>query len=338
MPALGGNKYMPRKMIKKQQLAIYQTKNGAIELREDRDNETIWASQKQMADVFGVDVRTISEHILNIFKTKELGKKATIRKFRIVQKEGNRDVSRNIDHYNLDMIISVGYRINSKTATKFRQWATKTLRSYITEGYVINPQRIGKNYDKFLAAVEHVQKLLPKDTTIEAGDILELIKTFASTWFSLESYDEDALPQKGVTKKTVKIQSEDLYCAIATFKDTLIQQKQATTLFAKERASHSVEGILGNVMQKAFDKEMYPSIESKAAHLLYFFIKDHPFTDGNKRTGAFAFVWFLQRSGIKFKNKITPEALTTITLLVAQSHPRDKERMIGLVLLLLNGK
>ncbi len=325
-------------MVTKKQLAIYQAKNGAIQLRSDATHDTIWATQKQMSDVFDVEIPTINEHIKNIFKTGELGKKATMRKFLIVQKEGKRDVSRDVEHYNLDMIISVGYRVNSKTATRFRKWATTTLRSYITEGFVIDPQRVEKNYDSFLTAVEYVQKLLPKGSVIDTDDILELIKTFADTWFSLESYDKDILPQKGVTKKIVKVQSDDLYSAIATFKDELITQKSATELFAQERSPQSIEGILGNVLQKAFDKDLYPSIESKAAHLLYFMVKNHPFTDGNKRTGAFTFIWFLRRSGIRFTHKITPQALTTITLLVAESNPKDKERIVGLIILLLNEK
>lgn len=324
--------------MKKQQLAIYQTKNGAIELREDLKNETIWATQKQISAVFGVNSQAITKHISNIYKEGELTKNATCSKMEQVQIEGKRRIARNVNFYNLDMIISIGYRINSKTATKFRQWATKTLKSYITEGYVINSKRIGKNYDSFLTAVEHVQKLLPKNSSIETRDVLELVKTFADTWFSLESYDEDTLPLKGMTRKTVTIQANDLYDAIAQFKNALIQKKQATSLFAKERASKSIDGILGNVLQSAFGREIYPSIESKAAHLLYFIVKDHPFTDGNKRTGAFSFIWFLQRTGIRFAHKITPESLTTITLLVAQSRPKDKERMIGLILLLLNKK
>lgn len=233
------------------------------------------------------------------------------------------------------MVISVGYRVNSKTATKFRQWATKTLTSYVTEGYVINPQRIGKNYDNFLEAVAHVQKLLPKDGTIKTDDVLELIKTFAGTWFSLESYDKDRLPHKGVTKKDVSLRASDLYSAIGGLKKDLIAKKQASELFAQEKQNKILEGILGNVLQSAFGSDVYVSVEEKAAHLLYFVVKNHPFTDGNKRTGAFAFVWFLQRTGIDFKYKITPETLTTITLLVAESKPRDKDRMIGLILLLL---
>jgi prophage maintenance system killer protein len=189
-----------------------------------------------------------------------------------------------------------------------------------------------------MEAVEKVQKLLPEGSIVQTEDVLELIKTFASTWFSLESYDENKLPGKGTTKKEVSIQADDLYNDVENLKKELIKQKQATEIFAQEKNPRSLEGILGNVLQSAFGDDMYPSVEGKAAHLLYFIVKNHPFTDGNKRTGAFAFVWFLSKTNIDFKNKITPQALTTITLLVAESNPKDKDRIIGLILLLLGEK
>ncbi|MFA5986396.1 MAG: RhuM family protein [Parcubacteria group bacterium] len=328
-------------MANKKQLAIYQAKNGAIELREDFDNETIWATQKQIAEIFDVDRTVIVKHIKNIFSDKELDQKVVCANFAHTTKHGaieGKMQTRTVNFYNLDIILAVGYRTNSVRAIEFRRWANKILGQYITKGYLINPQRIGKNYDNFLTAVEHVQKLLPKDHTIKTDDILELIKTFAGTWFSLEAYDEDRLPHKGVTKKDVSLRASDLYSAVGDLKKDLIAKKQASDLFAQEKQEKNLEGILGNVLQSAFGADMYPSIEEKAAHLLYFVVKNHPFNDGNKRTGAFAFVWFLHKTGIDFQKKITPESLTTITLLVAESKPRDKDRMIGLILLLLNGK
>ncbi len=316
-------------------LLIYQAKDGAIELRGDFGNETIWATQKQIAEVFGIDVRTVNEHLGNVYKTKELKKDSTIRKFRIVQKEGTRFVERDMSFYNLDAVISVGYRVNSKQATAFRIWATKTLKRHITKGYTINKKIIGKNYDDFLQAVEDVQKLLPRGNIIPAKNILDLVKAFAGTWFSLESYDKDKFPSKGNTKKKLKIHADELYGAVTEFKKELIKKKQATELFAQERTQKALEGILGNVLQEVFNREVYGTVEEKAIHLLYFVVKNHPFTDGNKRTGAFSFIWFLQKTGINFQQKITPEALTAITLLVAESNPKDKDRIIGLLLMLL---
>ena len=170
---------------------------------------------------------------------------------------------------------------------------------------------------------------------ISNQDVLDLIESFASTWFSLESFDEGNLPQKGYTKKDVTIQTSELYKDIGIFKKQLIKKKSAAQLFAKERSKNSLEGIVGNVFQAVFGNEVYKTIEEKAAHLLYFSVKNHPFSDGNKRTGAFIFIWFLRKARYNFENKITPEALTAITLFIAESKPQDKDKMIGLILLLL---
>ncbi len=322
-------------MEQKGNMVIYQAKSGAIALKGDFKKETIWASQRQLADIFSVDIRTVNEHIGNIFKTKELNKTSTIRKFRIVQQEGTKSVSRNIDYYNLDMIISIGYRVSSKTATNFRKWATKTLRSHIVKGYTINSSRIKKNYDSFLQAVEDVKKLIPAQGALGTDETLELIKTFANTWFSLEAYDKSSFPIKGATKKRVDITSDELKKAVSEFKKELIRKKEATELFGQEKSNGSFTGIIGNVFQSFAKRDLYPSVEEKAAHLLYFVIKNHPFTDGNKRSGAFSFVWFLRKAKVLNTQSLTPEALTVLTLLIAESNPKEKNRMVGLVLLLL---
>ena len=218
-----------------QKMLIYQTRSGALELREDLKAETIWATQAQIAEAFDVDVRTINEHIKNIFKTKELTESATNRKFRIVQKEGNRDVERDVNHYNLDMILSVGYRVSSKRATEFRQWATKTLREHITKGYTINRKQVAKNYDAFMKTVESVQALLPEHVTLDPKAVLELIKEFAGTWVSLDAYDKESLVLKGVTKKKVSLVGADLLAAIFELKRELIKKGEASELFASER-------------------------------------------------------------------------------------------------------
>lgn len=317
---------------RKGDIVVYQTKSGAIELREDLRAETVWASQKQLAEVFDVDVRTVNEHIQNIFREKELSEKSVIRNFRITASDGK---SYDTKHYNLDMIISVGYRVNSKTATKFRQWATKTLKSHITEGYTINPSRVAKNYEQFLKAVDEVKKLLPGSSEVQAGDALELIKLFAGTWFSLDAYDKSNLPKSGLSKKQIEFTAEELESALAELKNDLISKKEATHLFGEEKQVGNLAGIVGNIFQSVFGQDAYPTVEQKAAHLLYFIIKNHPFNDGNKRSGAFAFVWFLQKAGILNTSRISPEALTALTLLIAESAPKEKERMVGVVLLLL---
>jgi prophage maintenance system killer protein len=310
---------------------IYQTKSGGIELRGDTAHETVWATQAQIASAFEVDVRTVNEHIQNVLKTEELSEKATIRNFRIVQTEGKREVERDVKHYNLDMMLSVGYRVNSKRATQFRQWATKTLREHITKGYTINRKRIALNYDAFMKAVGDVQALLPEHVTLDPKDILDLIKEFATTWVSLDAYDKEILVLHPATKKGVKLTSVELLEAIGTLRSELGKKGEATELFAAERRAGSVEGIVGNVMQSFDGKALYPSLEEKAAHLLYFMVKNHPFSDGNKRSGAFAFVWFLRKAKVKGIHAITPAALTTLTLLVAESDPTKKDQMVALI-------
>lgn len=272
------------------ELLIYQGKNGEILLKEDGNNQTIWANQKQIAEIFSVDSDTIWYHFKNIYKDWELIKESTTEESSVVQKEGNREVKRKITFYNLDAIISVGYRVNSKQATQFRIWATNILREHITQGFTINKSRIQGNYDKFLSAVEEVRKLLPENSeSIKTNDILELVKHFANTWFNLESYDEDTLPMEWFTKSDLKLNADELYRDVESFKSELISLWQATELFAQEKKTRSLEGIFWNIYQTYGWEDVYPSIEEKAAHFLYFIVKNHPFTDGNKRTGHFHF-------------------------------------------------
>ncbi|MFA6306083.1 MAG: RhuM family protein [Candidatus Gracilibacteria bacterium] len=192
-------------MKKENGIIIYQAKTGAIELKEDVSAETIWATLQQIADLFETDKSGISRHIKNILNSEELDFKATVAIFATVQKEGGREVLRDIEYFNLDMIISVGYRVNSKKATTFRQWATKTLHQHIVDGYTINKKRLAKNYDLFLKAVEQVKTLLPSGGAVGATDALELIKMFANTWFSLDAYDKENFPKTGVTKKEFQL-------------------------------------------------------------------------------------------------------------------------------------
>jgi prophage maintenance system killer protein len=317
---------------------IYQAKSGAIELRGDFGKETIWATQAQIAEAFDVDVRTVNEHVQNIYKTRELSGKSTTRNFRIVQREGKREVERDVKHYNLDMILSVGYRVNSKNATLFRQWATKTLRGYIVEGYAVNKNRILQNYGQFLRVVEDVRKLLPAGSSMNPSDAVELISRFADTWLSLDAYDKELLYKGKLTRKSVAMTADKISHNLGKLKDSLINRSEATEIFGAERHVGSVSGIVGNVMQTFGGKELYPTVEEKAAHLLYFMVKDHPFTDGNKRSGAYSFVWFLNEAGILNVEKLTPSALTAMTVLVAESDPNHKEKVIKLILNLISQK
>jgi len=319
----------------KKEVIIYQAKNGAVEVRLDKKQETVMLTQQQVGRLFDVQKAAISKHIKNIFDTEELDKNSTVSILETVQSEGKRKIKRKIEYYNLDLVLSIGYRVNSANATKFRQWTTKTLRQHILKGYTIDRKRVAKNYAEFLQAVEFAKKLLPAAEPAIARDALELAKMFADTWLSLDAYDKFALPQSGATKKQVRLTANDLAQAIAELKQTILAKNEAAGLFAHERQKDALAGIVGNVFQSAFGCDAYQTLEEKAAHLLYFIVKDHPFADGNKRSGAFAFVWFLNKTKLLRKDRMTPQALTALTLLVAESQPKDKEKMVGLILQLL---
>ena len=311
---------------------IYQAKNGAIELKGDWTQDTIWASLDQISSVFGRDKSVISRHIKNIYKDEELEKDAVIAFFATTAKDGK---IYQVEYFNLDMILSIGYRVNSKTATRFRQWATKTLKQHITKGYSINKKVLAQNYDEFLKAIETVKTLIPANSEFKTGDALELVKFFAETWFALDAYDKSDLPQSGLNKSQVKFTADELIQALVELKQDLYKKKMATKLFGQEKQPNAIAGIVGNIFQSAFGEEIYPSIEEKAAHLLYFIIKNHPLNDGNKRSGAFAFIWLLNKTKTLNTSKITPQVLTTLTLLVAESDPHNKDQIIGLILQIL---
>lgn len=319
-------------------IQIYQADNGEIILKFDEENETFWASKQDIANIFWVDRSVISRHINNLFKQGELEKNKVCAIFAHTTKhwaiKGKTQTIKK-EYYNLDVILAVWYRVNSSKAIKFRQWANKILKDYIVKGYALNEKKlIEKKYDDFLQAVNYLEKLV-KNKNIKADEIVSLIKDFWKTWFDLEIFDKWNLPQKWFTEKDLKILSKELYEAIEKLKQDLISQNLATEMFAQEKKRWSLEWILWNIFQSAFWQEVYSTIEEKAAHLLYFIVKNHPFNDWNKRSGAFAFIWFLQKAWIEFKQKINPQTLTTLTLLVAQSPPSEKDKMIGLILLLL---
>jgi death-on-curing family protein len=237
--------------------------------------------------------------------------------------------------YSLDVVLSIGYRTNSKIAIEFRQWATKTLREHITKGYTINKKVILKNYEQFIKNVSDIQALLPTHTVLDPKTILDLVKEYSMTWAKLDAYDKDTLVKIGTTKKKIKFAGEELVQAILELKNQLIKKGEATDIFAIERERGSIEGIVGNVMQSFCGKDIYETLEEKAAHLLYFIVKNHPFVDGNKRSGAFAFVWFLRKIKVKGARNINPAGLTAITLLIAESDSKHKDKMVALVVELL---
>ncbi len=324
-----------KKSPKKNNVVIYQAKSGAIDLRGDFVNENLWATQAQIAEVFEIERSVATKHIRNILKDKELDAKTVCANFAHTAKDGK---TYEVQHYNLDVMLAVGYRTNSQRAVTFRQWATKTLRAHIVNGYTINRSRIAQNYDAFMQSVADVKMLLPKGTNIETESVLELIRMFADTWMSLDAYDKETLDIKKPTKKKVSLTAEKLEKSVFVLKSELITKREATDLFATERTRGALEGIVGNVMQSFGGSDVYPSVEEKAAHLLYFIVKNHPFVDGNKRTGAYAFVWFLSMAKVLDAKRLTPEALTAVTLLIAESDPKHKDKMTKLVSMLITKK
>ena len=322
---------MKKNIIQKNKnLVIYQAKSGAIELRGDFEHETLWATQAQIAKVFGIERSVATKHIRNILKDKEILEKSNVQKMHIANSD------KPVTLYGLDLILAVGYRTNSSKAIQFRRWSSRILKEYIIQGYAINREVIAKNYDGFMNAVSKVKALLPKDSSAKPDDIIELINLFADTWFSLDAYDKEKLSGKGTTKKNVAIVADHLWKDVFLLKNKLMEQNEATELFATEREGGALSGIVGNVMQSFGGQALYKTVEERAAHLLYFIIKNHPFVDGNKRTGAYAFIWYLQKAKVLNIKKLTPEALTVVTLLVAESNPDHKDKLISVVVDLIS--
>jgi prophage maintenance system killer protein len=322
---------MKKKIITEntKELVIYQTKTGALELRGDFTNDTLWATQAQIVKLFNVDQSVVSRHVKNVFKDGEVTEKSNMQKMHIANSD------KPIILYSLDVVLSVGYRTNSRLAIEFRKWATKTLRQHIVEGYTINPDRVSKNYEAFMKAVAQVQAVLPSGDVMDRKEVLELVRLFADTWFSLDAYDKELLAPAKVSKKKVKLTAEELILSLEILKRELMKKGEATDNFAQPRGQQSLEGIIGNVMQSFGGQAVYPTVEGKAAHLLYFIIKIHPFVDGNKRSGAYAFVWFLRKARVLDTKRLTPTALTALTLLIAESSPQDKEKLVALVAMLI---
>lgn len=322
------------------EIIIYQSKDGQSKIDVRLKHETIWLTQNAIADLFQTTKQNIGQHFTKIFSEGELDESSTVKKFFTVQKEGSRNVERNLEHYNLDAIISVGYRVKSNIATQFRIWATSVLKDHLTQGFTINRQRFEENARELETALELVRKASksPELNFDSSRGLVDVISRYTQTFLILQRYDEGLLAEPKAKKGGKLASLKETRGALANLKKDLISRKQATDLFARERGD-ALEAILGNLEQTVFGKPAYPSIESKAAHLLYFVIKNHPFTDGNKRSAAFLFVDFLNRNHrlIDKNNQpvINDIGLAALTLLIAESDPKNKEIMIKLVMNML---
>lgn len=312
------------------QIQLYTSKDGKIALQVSFEQETVWLTQAQMAELFTKDVRTINEHIGNVFSEGELERDPTIRKFRIVRQEGNRQVSREIEHYNLDMIISVGYRVKSKRGVQFRQWATQTLKQFLVQGYAINERRLQEKGIEFSQAVALLSRTLTNQALVNDNGqaVISVVQDYARTWSLLQAYDEQSLVENRVKQPAMKaLVFDEVLQAIEQLKQTLIEKGEATALFGQQR-SDGLASAIATIEQGFGEEWFYPNIASRAAHLLYFVIKNHPFADGNKRTGSFLFLWYLRlNQGLLAKpveQLINDNTLVALALLVAESLPEQK--------------
>ncbi len=334
--------------MKKEQLSnkgemiIYRSKEGAAKLEVKLKNETIWLTQKQIAELFGTERPAITKHLNNIFHNEELNKNSVSSILEHTAEDGKKYQTQ---FYNLDAVISVGYRVNSKRATQFRIWATNVLRNHIVKGFTINQSRLKTQNFARLGELEKAVGLLKNAiqnkqlSQSEAAGLLSVISDYANSWILLQKYDKGELKIKKSKIKETKVIVYDFAAkAIENLKIDLLKKKEASQIFGQER-EHGLESILGNLEQSFGGKALYPSLEEKAAHLLYFVIKNHPFVDGNKRIASFLFIVFLSQNNFlldkKGDKKINDNALVALALLVAESKPGEKEVIISLITNLL---
>lgn len=324
-------------------IQIYQAENGALQVRFDANQDTVWLTQVQMGALFDTSTDNISLHLKNIYADNELDELSTTEDFSVVRREGEREVKRRIKHYDLDAIISVGYRVSSKRAVQFRQWATRTLKEHLVRGYTLNEERLRTQQDNIRQLERTLtlfQKTLIEQASLtEARGLAQVIADYAQTFVLLNQFDSERLPVDGFNDELhFEIAFEPASAAVALLKADLLSRGEASDLFGRMK-DDSFAGVLGNITQSFAGEYVYPSVESQAAHLLYFVIKNHPFTDGNKRIGAFLFIWFLTLNKHHLKTdgelKINDNALAAIALLVAQSDPQQKELMIHLIMNLI---
>lgn len=318
-------------------IVIYQTPDQQAHVEVRFEGETFWLSLNQISALFERDKSVVSRHLKNIYNEEELSREATVAKNATVQIEAGREVVRDIEFYNLDAILSVGYRVNSKRGTQFRQWATQRLKDFLVQGYAVNQKRL----EQLQQTIQIISNGSNTETLQlqEAKGLLEIISNYTRSFVLLNQYDSHTLSPANLSENiTYEIQYEEAKAAITELKTQLIAKNEATGLFGKEKDDGFKSSLL-SIVQTFGGQYLYPSIEEQAAHLLYFVIKNHSFNDGNKRIGAFLFVWFLEKNKHRFKKsgeiKINDNGLTAIALLMALSKPEEKELMIQLIVSLI---
>ncbi len=321
-------------------IEIYRDKSKHIQIDVKFENDTVWLNQAQIVELFNSSKSNISEHITSIYSSGELNKKATVRKFRTVEKEGKREVNRNIDHYNLDVIISVGYRVNSKRGIQFRKWASERLKEYLIKGYSINKKLLLQQNEKIteLKNALNLISRIPVERRIEhneAASIIDVIRHYTFSLDTLDEYDYKNVKIKKIkNKKIPRITYNEVSEVIKEIKTRF----QASNLFGMEKDKSFISSI-STIFQTFDRKELYPSIEEKSAMLLYLIIKNHSFVDGNKRIVASIFIWFLAKNNYLYNNdgskKMSENELVAVCLMIASSMPKEKDIIIKIVMKLL---
>lgn len=329
-------------MNEKNRMVIFQSADGSIQIDVKMEQETVWLSQQQMAELFGVDRTVVVKHIRNIFKDEELKESSTCAIFAQVRNEGRRVVSREIPFYNLDMIISVGYRVNSKNATQFRIWATKVIKDYMIQGYAINEKRIKEvqaKYDELKDVVKVLGRTIVQQEIFSNDQQQGLLKVITDYVYALDTLDKYDYQQLIVENTSG---SGSFHATYENAMDAILNLKDkfgASDLFANEK-DDSFKSSIGQIYQTFGGVELYPSVEEKAAMLLYLVVKNHSFSDGNKRIAAMLFLWFLSKNGILYAEdghkRIADNTLVALTLMIAESRTDEMEVMVKVVVNLIN--
>ena len=321
------------------QIIIYQTDDDQTQIDVRLENETVWLTQAQMAELFQTDRTSIVRHINKIYADDELDRDSTCAKIAQVQKEGQRTVRRSIPYFNLDMIISVGYRVNSKRGVKFRQWANRVLKQYLIKGYAINERLRHEQISELRQLVQVVSRTLQhreQENTIETQDLLDVVVDYTYALDTLDNYDYERM----TIDKTTKVAAFH-----ATYENAMEQIQRlrdkfgASVLFGNEK-DDSFKSSIGQIYQTFGGEELYPSVEEKAAMLLYLVTKNHSFSDGNKRIAATLFLWFLNNNKILYNSdgskRIADSTLVALTLMIAESKTEEKDVMVKVVVNLIN--
>lgn len=314
-----------------QEVQIFVSADGQARLEVALDHETVWLRQEQMAELFGRDRSVITRHIGNVFKEGELQEKSNVQNLHIAGSD------KPVRFYNLDVIISVGYRVKSPRGVQFRQWATRVLRQHLVDGYTLNQRRLAERGIEFEQAVSLLSRTLANQQLVsdEGRAVLQVIGDYARSWSLLQGYDEQSLAEQGARQSGMRaLALDDALAAIAQLKAELIAKGEATELFGQLRGD-GLASAIATIEQGFGDELFYPNVASRAAHLLYFVIKNHPLADGNKRTGSFLFLWYLRLNqhllARPVEQLINDNTLVALALLVAESLPAQKELMVRLI-------